>query len=1041
MSFAIENYPPEVESHPSSQPFTLHVRPVAESGVPLRGALVKYLVPGSLDTVADTYDGSNLASFDARGDEVPRGFVAVYHYGRRVSSTLVGEEDLTQTATREYTLEVKGGTSGAPEEFGGINSLEWVGDELVATWTPPRHAGAGAYAVSAAKDTELDQLFTANDDDLKNKHPPAFRDLTIPAKGAPVTNGATHHGWLWYIVAGFKDSPTEEAMTLLKKGDASYARFPNTGFFDEKVNVGAKTRRQGRGRSDNNLLIASAYDDNPGYNTGSNVTGVTISPDPGTVVKDDAYILTANVSGDGSHDPTVTWSSNGPTIVTSGPERCLVEADQSGDVTATSNADGSITNSITIDAQEYPANGTPAAPSGVSWRNARPPGTVQISWDDTAGELSHYRLYLSETESERDTSPRIDTYRSRLRVGDLSAGTTYYAGLVSVHPDGNESTMATFTITPEDVSGEKAGRRTIPPKEQKIAPGESRTVDLSNKVHVTPTASTSDQSTLWGNAEITVRRASGSSPISVSVSGSEITVSADGSASTDHGPEPVLVKVENGDRVPVWTGFMANVTPSTGTGPEQITDVPAQQAGNGFDPGEIVGGSPSTVDLSAWAPQVERHAHLAGLSINDNGVGHLDPGEARDGTPAIAAMSGDKGNTLIVISREPEPGSTLPQLPSENLSKAERASGSWSDVRSSWLDSLGPGSATHRWRRVLTGSSRLYDVSLMHPAAELRYQAPQYYRNFWLDQDQYPEDTELDSQKGRVVYRGGLESPSAGPVDPTVGELQAEAGPARVWADWKVSLDGDVKDGITVPVELWPQGSPNKSKTRTGTDTVTFSGLSAGTTYVIDLFGTQDTAEVLNPPATVSVTGYATEGGKYAYEYTVEESNLQSWTDHFGGTHSPGTVTVKNDKSVSEHTVGLQWPSESRERAAETEWRLPPSPISFTADVQTGQAVLTAEAEGPTFFARRFSGERTAQLAYNAYPEGSWEVYPVGYLPLPAEGELEDYVQTVFLSPGGEEMGQSVELSRPTELAVRLTIESAGTLSPIVYGARVEPSS
>jgi hypothetical protein len=210
---------------------------------------------------------------------------------------------------------------------------------------------------------------------------------------------------------------------------------------------------------------------------------------------------------------------------------------------------------------------------------------------------------------------------------------------------------------------------------------------------------------------------------------------------------------------------------------------------------------------------------------------------------------------------------------------------------------------------------------------------------------------------------------------------------------------------------------------------------------VVDLFGTRDTTTVFNPPATVSVVGYATEGGTYAYEYTVEESNLQAWTDHFGGTHSPGTVTVENDTSVSDHTLSLQWPSEIRERSVETEWRLPPSPITFAAEVQTGQSVLASAAETPVFRARRFSGERTVQLVYNAYPAGAWEVYPVGYLPLSAEGELEDYVGAVFLGPGGAEMGQSVELSRPTELAVRLTIEAAGSLSPIVYGARIESSS
>jgi len=215
----------------------------------------------------------------------------------------------------------------------------------------------------------------------------------------------------------------------------------------------------------------------------------------------------------------------------------------------------------------------------------------------------------------------------------------------------------------------------------------------------------------------------------------------------------------------------------------------------------------------------------------------------------------------------------------------------------------------------------------------------------------------------------------------------------------------------------------------------------AGTTYVVGLFGTQDTATVLNPPAKVSVVGYATGDGKYAYEYDVDEASLQSWTDHFGSTHSPGNVTVESEKPISKHTVGLQWSDESRERAVETEWRLPPDPITFPSEAETGRSILASRAEAPVFRARRFSGEKTVQLAYDVYPEGNWEVCPVGYLPLSAEGELEDHVEAVFLGPGGSEMGQSVHLNRPTELAVQLTVEASGSLSPIVFGVRVEPSS
>lgn len=652
MSFPIEDYPLEVEGHPSSSPFTLKVRPVSKEGRPLRGALVKYLSPEDLSTSADAFSGSGLATFDAQGGDVPRGFVVVEHYGRRVASALVEEGDaLTQTGTRQYTLEVKGGMSSAPESFDGLDAAVWVGGELVCTWRPPRNSAPGAYNISGARSGQEEDLFTTNHEGIDSQgHPSVFKEISIPASGAPINDGEWHKNWLLFWVYDYNYD--KQAISALRKGEASYVQIPSSEFTENNgLTLWSQTQRQGKGRYSENRLSVPAYDPNPNYDTGSNVSGVTISPDPETVVEGDAYILTANVSGDGNHDPTVTWSSNGPTIVTKGATECLVEADRSGTVTATSNGDSSYSDSITLDVVEYPADTVPSAPSGISWRSARPPGTATISWDDTAGKLSHYRLYLAESKSERDVSPRVDTYRSQVRVGDLSTGTTYHAGLVAVHPDGNESTMETFTVTPENIAGEKAGRRTVPPREQKIAPGESRTVDLADHVHLTPTATASDQSTLWSNASVSVHRASDSSPISVSVSGSEVTFSADGGASTDHGNEPVLIKIENGDRVPLWIGMLATVASSTAAGPQQMTDIPAEKASS-FDTEALVGDNASTIDLSQWAPKIERHAHLAGLWVDEEGNATFDPGDKRDGVPAVAALEGSAGAALIVATRD-----------------------------------------------------------------------------------------------------------------------------------------------------------------------------------------------------------------------------------------------------------------------------------------------------------------------------------------------------------------------------------------------------
>lgn len=258
-----------------------------------------------------------------------------------------------------------------------------------------------------------------------------------------------------------------------------------------------------------------------------------------------------------------------------------------------------------------------------------------------------------------------------------------------------------------------------------------------------------------------------------------------------------------------------------------------------------------------------------------------------------------------------------------------------------------------------------------------------------------------------------------------------------VRVDFELELGGEKAPGLTVPVKLWPEGSPSQSVEKTGQQTVTFEGLAAGTTYVADLFGTEDTATPKNPPPETDLIGYATEDGTYTYEYEVVGSSVESWTDHFGTQHSGASATVTEDEAVSEHRVTVEWPSETRDLSVETKWRLPPSPVGFTERVQTGQAVLAGSAEEPVFEARRHAGTRSKQLAYNVYPAGSWEVHPVGHLPLSVEGELEDFVRAVFVGPGGEEMGQSAHLERAAELAVALEVRAAGTLSPVVYGVRI----
>jgi hypothetical protein len=326
-------------------------------------------------------------------------------------------------------------------------------------------------------------------------------------------------------------------------------------------------------------------------------------------------------------------------------------------------------------------------------------------------------------------------------------------------------------------------------------------------------------------------------------------------------------------------------------------------------------------------------------------------------------------------------------------------------------------------------------VSLFEPPESVYYAAPTYFGSTWIDEDRYPSDTEIDFEAGVVVYRNGLESPAAPETTPTVEALSADPIVGGLEVQWAVTAGGINLTGA-VDVTVTPDGE--SSFTTQGNGSATLTGLDQKN-HTVEIFSTSTTATPKRPQKTVTITAWRAADMSYTYRYESEASP-DTFADGFDTDHASPSfpLEVSSQNAVEQQQVVFSWSDGETQRVTQTvEWEAPTAPVETTKDVVTGAVLPAGQVPQPDFGRARYAGSRTIRLATNVYQPGELELSPEGYLPPGIDGEIEDFVSLTFITPEGDEVGSSIELSTQTELRVRADISATGGQSPVFYGARV----
>jgi hypothetical protein len=362
---------------------------------------------------------------------------------------------------------------------------------------------------------------------------------------------------------------------------------------------------------------------------------------------------------------------------------------------------------------------------------------------------------------------------------------------------------------------------------------------------------------------------------------------------------------------------------------------------------------------------------------------------------------------------------------------------------------------------VLAGTgtaARLYDVSLFDLPSGVHYAAPIYYENLWFDRDAFPEDVEdllADSEAGKVaVYRGGLLSPAARRVEPTISSLAAEAsGADSATISWRASHPDAPETELRtlqVPVYVRQKNTSAAPLSRLAYGQARFERLRPATDYeawvveadletarargLVVPFRTQRSRPV------VTIEGYAQDETHFKYRYRVvsdPSDPFTEWVDPFGGRHTETVIDLDRTEAIDKHTIAVYFGAEAAVVAVTTLWQRPLTSFEFTRTVTTGFALPAAAFEQPLFQAARHTGVAVKDLKHNIYAPGRYRVRVAGWLPPSVTGRLEDYVSATFISPDGTELGETVEVAVQTELAVRLRVAAVGGETPFVRGVHI----
>lgn len=1039
----------QVKSQQTGFTYEVRIRPREEDGTPAYGAIVYYVAPSGTVKTAEYTDGDYVSITATGSSDGPTGGFLIGLYGRVVhTDTFAGDGSAVEEEGTAYAVEVEIETS-YPEVFEGVKRAAFVDGEFFVTWKRPRMAAINGYEVSVALKDMSDELFnqvwTGNnpfnddygvdvytDDILKGYFRPGYGQK----HGASVYSQAQLPDWDWAIgpLGGSGYSDLIHSVTVYTQprwesdGKVSHISFPyppswiDPPFFGEDPYPNQVAAVRAKGIETNTDFWVDIEQPEDESTWGSNApTSISIDQAGGEVIEGDAIILEAVVNGT-DPDPTVTWSTTGPGIVRAGPRRCVVVANRAGDITATSTADGTVTDTISYNPVSYtPAVSNPSPPPSVEIQSVSPPVSARISWPLPDSKDIGRRVYLSDDPDTVMENPVGTSYGKSLVVGGLETGKTYHGAVASISSTGDVGdSTTTFTLDPKDPSKYPAVIREAPIPEVRLTPGDSYSIDLSNYAHLD---GNDTQANLWANASFEIIPLVEGTEISAArPSDSVLELSASTSASTDAGKYvPVLVEITRGPRKPVWIGTLVSVTGTTEAGAPQICGVYSQDLdGTAVDAEKLVGASPSLHREGRWGSVLSQVGGT--MSVPSDSGGELAVGSEQ---PELLVFTGDEGASMILSSPAKEAPATAPQLPAQ-VSEVERGD-EWVTYSDTLIEQQA--SSSEPWRRAVDGSD-LWDLSLAEPPEPVFYAAPEVFDGTWLNEDKFPEDAELGTNY--ATYRGGLQSPSIQSVTPTVNALTPNVQPGATTLSWDIVIDGEP---VTRPVdvEYWEKGTPSKTTTVSGKSGLTLD-LMPEVTYVADLFGTTAEFTTRPDPPEITVYGQGLGSGGYEYTYELSENNLSGWTDPFGTTHTDNTVTVQSADPISSHTLVLNWSTDEQAVSTETTWRLPNEKVDVEATAETGLLIPTSMAPSPSFTQEQFAGSREIILQNDVYGEGVWRLSPAGYLPQSMQGTLEDYVDLTFVMPGGEEIGKTAELPRSTELSIEATIRAENGFSPALYG-------
>lgn len=971
----------------------LWITPVDSNGEELIGAVVN----GS-KVFSGSYVEERLPGSFGHGDSTS---VEIKHFGRTVLDREVSYEEVnlneseSSSSSVVYTFRPEC-ASFYPQQFNGLKNAEWLGDVLALVWDPPRERTDPGAEVSLA--TSEENLFADGE--------------TTNLGGKTVTAATDSSG---------------ETVAYTFESDGTSLQVSNRGFMDSSFVAAA--RLQGGTRGESQVVEVSGYNVSS-LPTGPDVTSVSTAPSTTTIVGGDSLIVNTSVTGSGSPNPRVSFStSGGAEVALSSETKALVTADADGTVTATSEEDSTITGSLSITTEPFPDQiGRPSAPANPQVKTFGPEGEVLLEWDAPEADIG------TRAEFVGPVTPTIqDTLKGQMVVRGVTRDVQ--ASLKHIGPDGRVSNSSTSITISESAASGNADRPTalrvdsFP--EVVVSPADSHSVDLSTSVKIA--GESGAQSDRWDNAEVDVTVLG--SGMSASASGSVVTITAPADADPNsESRDLVIVRMKNGDRDPSHLTIPVARGSSSGTNPTKcIAGLPAGWAGlaEEVDATKLVGSGPEVYSDSSWSPKFGQQASAPDAEISSETLSlSYDP--QANAEPVVLALKGDDGAATITFTDDAPPHYAAKNLPTGQIDKVER-NGNWISFASGLLE---PGANPSQWKRVLQGNA-LYDVSLFEPPQELHYAAPAYFEDTWIDEHKYPEDATLDFDKGAAVYRSGLESPSASETVPSVDQLSVQPVVGGLDVRWSVSADGTSLTGA-VEVNVTPDGE--SSFTTSGSGSAQLRGLDKKP-HTIEVLSASKTATPRREEKQVTITAWRAADLSYTYRYESGASP-DTFVDGFGTDHSSFPVEVSASEAADSQELKLLWGGgdsaggETQRLTADVQWRAPSEPVETDREVQTGSVLPAGEVPIPTFKSVQYEGSRTVSLASNVYPPGNLRVEPEGYLPSGISGELEDHITLTLVLPDGEEVGPETTLKTHTEVRVRATVEPEGGQSPFFYGAR-----